>query len=229
MKPTARHFLITVITAALLHVGALAWLSLPKADEPLPEPPPILVELVEIDDRVEPEPVKEPTPPEPEPEPEPEEGPTPDVEPEPEIEIEPEPAPEPVIESTPDLTAKALAEAMQVSSDEVEFAACSELTLQPDPEVRARYEQVLVAWLERNKIYPKRARQRRMQGEVWLRIRIDRQGQVQRFAVERGSGFAWLDRAAVAMVQRSDPFPPVPEEYPGDGFEFVVPVDFRLR
>jgi protein TonB len=226
MKPTARHFLITVVTAALLHVGALAWLSLPKADEPLPEPPPILVELVEIDERVEPEPVEEP-PPEPEPEPEQEEMPQPEIEPEPKI--EPEPPPEPVIESTPELAAEPLAEVMQVSSDEVEFTACSELALQPDPEVRARYEQVLVAWLERNKIYPKRARQRRMQGEVWLRIRIDRQGRVQRFDVERGSGFAWLDRAAMAMVQRSDPFPPVPDDYPGDGFEFVVPVDFRLR
>ena len=194
MKPTTRHLLITIIAAALLHVGALAWLSLPKADVPVPEPPPILVELVEIDETVEPEPLEEPTPPEPE------LAPTPEVEPEPEI--MPEPLPEPVTEPDPEpasgLATERLAEAIQESSDEVEFATSSDLAIQPDPGVRARYEQVLVAWLERNKIYPKRARQRRMQGEVLVRIRIDRQGRVQRFSIERGSNFEWLDRAASA-------------------------------
>jgi protein TonB len=92
---------------------------------------------------------------------------------------------------------------------------------------RASYEQVLAAWLERHKYYPAVARRRGLEGKGMLRIRIDRRGQVQTRAMEQPIGTRLLDEAAIELVRRAEPFPPMPEGLGGDHFEFVVPIEYR--
>jgi protein TonB len=93
--------------------------------------------------------------------------------------------------------------------------------------LRASYEQVLAAWLARHKYYPAVARRRGLEGAGVVRVRIDRRGHVQSGTIERDIGSDVLDHAALDMVRRSDPFPPMPDRLAGDHFEFVVPIEYR--
>ncbi len=95
--------------------------------------------------------------------------------------------------------------------------------------IRVRYEQQLYVWLTRFKQYPMLARSRGIEGTASVRVRVDRDGRVLARSVEKSTGERLLDDAAVEMTHRADPFPPVPGSYSGDSFEFVAPIEFRLR
>jgi protein TonB len=95
-----------------------------------------------------------------------------------------------------------------------------------EEEIRARYEQQISAWIAQHKIYPVDAGDAR--GRVIVRVRVDRQGFVRYYAVEKGSGNSLLDRAAIEMVRRANPVPSVPENYPaGNLIEFLIPITFE--
>ncbi len=98
-----------------------------------------------------------------------------------------------------------------------------------DAAATIRYEQLLVAWLEKHKLYPPRAKRLRIQGQAMLRIRIDQSGHTQLVALEQRTGNRLLDKAALEMAQRANPFPPFPDGDPRQELEFIVPVVFALR
>jgi protein TonB len=91
------------------------------------------------------------------------------------------------------------------------------------------YLALLHSALERNKDYPRSARQRRQQGRAMLRFSIDRSGKVLRYKIEKSTGYDVLDREVIAMIQRASPLPPMPADMSGDHLEIVVPVPFTLR
>ena len=93
----------------------------------------------------------------------------------------------------------------------------------------ARYEQLLVAWLEKHKKYPSRAKRLRIEGEGMLRILIDRSGRTRQVSLEQRTGNRFLDKAALDMARRANPFPPIPNNDPRHELEFIVPVAFVLR
>lgn len=97
------------------------------------------------------------------------------------------------------------------------------------PVAQARYEQLLFAWMDRHKQYPLLAQRRGLQGGGSLRVRIDRSGRVLERTLDQSTGVALLDQAALDMVRRASPFPKVPGEYVGSSFEFVAPIEYRLR
>jgi periplasmic protein TonB len=97
------------------------------------------------------------------------------------------------------------------------------------PAARVRYEQVLFAWMNRHKRYPMIAQRRGLEGIGSLRVRIDRSGRVLERTVVSSTGEQLLDQAALDMVRRASPFPAVPSEYAGESFEFVAPIQYRLR
>jgi protein TonB len=99
-----------------------------------------------------------------------------------------------------------------------------------EAEMMSRYEQLISLWIEKFKKYPDEARSQGMQGETVVRIRIDRQGTVRYYILERSTGHQVLDKAAIDMVKRANPVPAVPNDYPqGDLIEFLIPVNFHLQ
>jgi len=94
---------------------------------------------------------------------------------------------------------------------------------------RDNYFSRLRAWLERHKKYPRNARIRRQEGTVAVRFTVQSNGRLLSYAIERGSGFALLDREALAMFRRAGPLPPIPESLGRDSVEFVLPISFYLR
>jgi len=224
MSITRLHMSATILVAMLLHGGIAIWFSLP---EPAPQPVPVqplrinlLAAIAETTTNVssaiteppiKPEPVIQPAPVKPQapakPVPEPQQ-----------IELQPAkntPEPhEPVAEAVEEIAQPAPAEPSPTILD----AAAT-----------ARYEQLLVAWLEKHKKYPRRAKRLRIEGEGMLRILIDRTGQTQQVSLAQPTGNRLLDKAALAMAQRANPFPPMPENDPRRKLEFIVPVAFVLR
>ena len=97
------------------------------------------------------------------------------------------------------------------------------------PGTTADYAAQLQAWLERHKEYPRRARQRRQEGVALLYFAIDRSGRVLRAQLQQTTGHNLLDREVLAMVQRAQPLPPMPDSMTQQQLELIIPVEFFLR
>ena len=65
------------------------------------------------------------------------------------------------------------------------------------------------------------------QGKVVIQFAIDRSGNVPKLVIAIPSGFEPYDRAAVAGISASNPFPPLPEEFLGD--EVRLQLNFTYR
>ncbi|MBR1211851.1 energy transducer TonB [Bradyrhizobium sp. JYMT SZCCT0180] len=93
--------------------------------------------------------------------------------------------------------------------------------------VRATWQKELSAHLDKHKKYPKdRAQQA---AEIAVRFTLDRMGRVFSVSIEKGSGDAAFDEAALSMVRRSDPVPAPPPLIADEGLSFTVPVIFRVK
>lgn len=91
------------------------------------------------------------------------------------------------------------------------------------------YLTLISATLERNKIYPRAARERRQQGRARLRFVIDRKGNVLRHELLHSSGYRLLDGEVEALIRRVSPLPPLPADIRDDNLELTVAIDFNLR
>jgi periplasmic protein TonB len=217
-------FLPMLTIALLLHGILLAWWEFPNA-EPAPVPERPIIQMVTLAEPQAPIPepaVQPPSPPmlEPSPPPKPQQQPEPKPLPPPELAPQPSPMPPEPTQMPP--------EPRPQPTPEPVVAEIVPLP-QPAPEVLMGYEAQLAAWLDRHKNYPLAAQRRRQEGEVLLRIRINRSGQVLSFQTQEISHHRILDEAALSMVKRAEPFPPFPDDFPGSDFEFLVPVNFQLR
>ena len=90
------------------------------------------------------------------------------------------------------------------------------------------WESEVLARLIRYRRYPRMAEFRRQQGVPWIRFVLSREGKVISAQLEQSSGFPELDREAVALPKRAQPFPAPPANKLGDRFELIVPVEFFL-
>lgn len=90
----------------------------------------------------------------------------------------------------------------------------------------AKWQQRLMAHLERRKRYPSAAKSRGERGVVYVRFRIDDAGNVLSASLARSSGFAELDAEVVALVKRASPVPTPP---PGVNRTITAPVRFDIR
>jgi periplasmic protein TonB len=72
--------------------------------------------------------------------------------------------------------------------------------------------------------YPMEARG--ASGIVLVRFELDREGKVIGSQVKKSSGSPILDRAAIAILQRANPFPPFPSAKPEAQDSYVAPVEF---
>lgn len=93
-----------------------------------------------------------------------------------------------------------------------------------------KYEQKLALWLQKHHLYPMAARQKGLEGDAVVRIQIDRLGNIRFYELAEPTPYRLLDQAVIKMIERSDPVPPVPDDYPGEYvLEFLVPVNFKLH
>ena len=85
------------------------------------------------------------------------------------------------------------------------------------------------AAIERQKSYPRRARLRRLEGQLTLRVTIARDGRLLETEIARSSGHDAFDAAALDAARAVGRYPSAPAELAGQHFTFVIPIAFRLR
>lgn len=125
-------------------------------------------------------------------------------------EIEPVPDPGQPVKETTAPESKALPPAPQVSTG------------------KPTWEGLVLGALNKKKRYPPWSMSRREQGVPWIRFVMDREGKVLSSRLERSSGFADLDREAVALPKRASPLPKPPDDVIGETIELVLPVEFFI-
>jgi protein TonB len=96
-------------------------------------------------------------------------------------------------------------------------------------ETRDSYLGRVLAQLNRFKQYPRSARQAQIEGVVMLHFVMDADGKVQSFEIAKSSGRPVLDAEALALIQRAQPLPALPADYPTRTLDAVVPIEFSLK
>ena len=91
------------------------------------------------------------------------------------------------------------------------------------------YRRQLTDLFAREHEYPRVAAMRGWEGEVRLRLRVARRGQLLGVRVDRSSGFEVLDQDALALLEGHGSLPPLPEALEVAEIEVVVPITYRLR
>jgi periplasmic protein TonB len=144
--------------------------------------------------------------------------PKPEPKPKQEVKRKPPPEKKQVSRAAPATTAPQAAP--RVAQRQASLASVGSNASMPD--WRAR----IVAHLQRNKRFPAGVQSA---GTASVRFTIDRNGRVLSSGLAGSSGVTALDAEAVAMIGRSNPFPPAPADVTGGPFSFSVPVRFTQR
>lgn len=98
-----------------------------------------------------------------------------------------------------------------------------------NPASAASWQARIAAHLQRFKRYPLDARDNRQTGVAVLAFVVNRDGEVLRSSIARGSGSAALDAETLAMIRRAQPLPRPPSDVAGASFPFSVPIRYNLQ
>jgi protein TonB len=96
-------------------------------------------------------------------------------------------------------------------------------------ETRDSYLGRVLAQLNRFKQYPRSARQAHIEGVVMLHFVMDANGRVQSFEIAKSSGRPVLDAEALTLIQRAQPLPALPADFPTRTLDAIVPIEFSLN
>jgi protein TonB len=99
----------------------------------------------------------------------------------------------------------------------------------PDSELLDGYRRRLGELFARQQEYPRVAALRGWEGEVRLRLKVARKGQLLSVHLDRTSGFDVLDQHALAMLETLASLPPLPEALEASEIQVVVPINYKLR
>ena len=133
------------------------------------------------------------------------------------------PKPEPPAEEKPPTAVPSVAMVPTIPAPPVAGAA-----VEPSAAIR-RWENGLVAHIERFKRYPAEARARGEHGLARVAFTVDRDGWVRESRILETSGSPELDRECLAMLARAQPVPKPPRQVQTSELSFVVPVRFNIR
>lgn len=96
-------------------------------------------------------------------------------------------------------------------------------------DARGRYGNALWNAISKHKKYPKIAQMRGWQGEAKVELLLDGDGKIKSKKITQSSGYETLDKQALEMVEKAQPFPTPPEALRGNNFTITVPVPFKLE
>ncbi len=92
-----------------------------------------------------------------------------------------------------------------------------------------RYQDMVKQRIEQARRYPLWARRQKIEGAVYLRFAILSNGTSQEIRILRSSGFKRLDKEAIAIIKRAEPFPPVPKEICASELQMEIAIVFNIH
>jgi protein TonB len=141
---------------------------------------------------------------------------------------EPEPEPEVVQKPTQATVQQRAAKPAAPVQPSAAPAAPSAADVARVSAAKVSWRGILEAHLQKFQKYPRSAQRWNIEGTAWLRFRMDRNGRVLSYSIERTSEHDVLDEAALAMIERAQPLPPLPADVPGDSIELIIPANFNI-
>lgn len=87
----------------------------------------------------------------------------------------------------------------------------------------------LLAQLNQYKRYPRAARQAHIEGVVMLHFVMDASGKVLKAEIAKSSGRPVLDNEVMSLIQRAQPLPALPANFPTRTLDAIVPIEFYLN
>ncbi len=148
--------------------------------------------------------------------------------PKPKPKPEPEPEPEVVQKPTQQTVQQQAAKAAAPVQPSAVPAAPSAAEVARVFAAKVTWRGILEAHLQKFHKYPRSAQRRNIEGTALLRFRMDRNGKVLSYSIERTSEHEVLDEAALAMIERAQPLPPLPDDVPGESIELIIPANFNI-
>ena len=103
------------------------------------------------------------------------------------------------------------------------------VAIRSDSELLDGYRRRLGELFARQQEYPRIAALRGWEGEVRLRLKVARKGQLLSIHLDRTSGFDVLDQHALAMLETLASLPPLPEALEANEIQVVVPINYKLK
>ena len=99
----------------------------------------------------------------------------------------------------------------------------------PAPDLLDGYKARLAGLFAARHEYPRVAAMRGWEGEVRLRLKIARKGNLLGVALDRSSGHDVLDQHALALLAGYGDLPPLPEALELGEIQVIVPINYKLR
>lgn len=87
----------------------------------------------------------------------------------------------------------------------------------------------LMAWLNQHKIYPADLKKAKKQGTVVVKFTIAKDGQLSNASIQKSSGITRLDDAALEMLGKANPVPPIPDALNKQRLVIALPVRYSLE
>jgi len=139
----------------------------------------------------------------------------------------PTPPPSPLTAAATETVASATTQSVPVV--EAVRPAAPAAAQRPQSELLDNYRQKLGDLLARQHEYPRVAAMRGWEGEVRLRLKVARKGNLLGVVLDHSSGFDVLDQHAMAMLESLASLPPLPDALEANEIQVVVPVNYKLK
>jgi len=91
------------------------------------------------------------------------------------------------------------------------------------------YQQLIKQKIEENKRYPLLARNKGIEGKVWVKFEILKDGKVKDIKIVKSSHHQILDKAAIESIKKANPFPPFPEGLKESSLIINICLRFELK
>ena len=129
----------------------------------------------------------------------------------------------------PDLAAAPMSPSATGTATSAQPTSAEPAAPRPQAELLAGYRQRLSELFARHQEYPRIAALRGWEGEVRLRLKVARKGNLLAVQLDHSSGFAILDQHAMAMLESLAGLPALPDALDSHEIHVVVPINYKLK
>jgi TonB family protein len=120
------------------------------------------------------------------------------------------------------------ASSQQAQSDTQQLPSMPSSNSNESPDSMVTWRTQLVDILSRNKRYPAEAAKRRKEGLTVATFTVDHDGHLESSRIDQSSGSVILDQEVIDLLNRTQPFPPLPSDYSSREITLTIPIRFSL-